>query len=106
MRRIFIPLLLLTMLSCTKKPSALVIHFDRSELHLDKAEIQSLPPNELRTKGVGAIVDAFKAKKVEDWSAAAKGLPQPWRALYTALELDSEVANGGFHQYFYNIRAN
>ena len=29
-------------------------------------------------------------------------LPQPWRTLYTIIHLDSEVRNGGFHQFFWN----
>ena len=104
MRLIFISFLIMAMVSCSKKHSAPMVHFDPSDFHLSKTEIQTLAPNELRSKAFGVIMNVFEAKKVEDWSGAAKSLPQSWRALYTALELQSEVANGGFHQYFYNTR--
>ena len=31
-----------------------------------------------------------------------KRLNQPWRAVYTSLDLMAEVENGGFHQFFWN----
>jgi len=104
MQKVLLFSLLLTLGACSKKSAAPAIHFAPGELHLDKAEIADLPPDKVGSKAFGVIFDLFKARKIEDWSSAAKLLPQPWRALYTSSELDGEVKNGGFHQYFYNTR--
>jgi Domain of unknown function (DUF4375) len=91
--------------ACSKKKTAAQsIHFAPGELHLDKEEIVNSPPVDVRRKAFGVIYDLFKARNIDDWSSAAKALPQPWRALYTSSELDGEVKNDGFHQYFFNTR--
>jgi hypothetical protein len=63
-------------------------------------------PSEIAAQGVASLAykTVFTALK------KAKGfpenkvvyLPQYWRAVYTLFYLDSEVCNGGFHQFFWN----
>ncbi len=89
MQRVFLLPLLLALAACSKKPAAEPIQFAPGELHLDKTEIAALPQDKLQSKAFDMIFDAFKARNLEDWSSAAKSLPQPWRALYTSSELDS-----------------
>jgi hypothetical protein len=43
---------------------------------------------------------------LEDHNYDVLALPQPWRTLYTIINLDSEVGNGGFHQFFWNSEGN
>jgi hypothetical protein len=104
MQRILVFSLLLTLAACSEKPVPPSIHFAPGELHLDKAEIADLPADKVQSKAIGVIFDSFKSREIKDWSFAAKSLPEPWRALYTSSELDGEVKNGGFHQYFFNTR--
>jgi len=104
MQRILLLSVLLTLAACSRKSVAPPKHFAPGDLHLDKDEIANTPTDEVQRKAVGVIFDLFKARNIEDWTYAAKSLPQPWRALYTSSELDSEVKNGGFHQYFFNTR--
>jgi hypothetical protein len=69
-------------------------------LKLDRQVIETLGSSDLASKAEDEIDSMPESKGgSDDWILV---LPQQWRAVYTALLLDGEVNNGGFHQYFWN----
>ncbi|MEI6536189.1 MAG: DUF4375 domain-containing protein [Verrucomicrobiaceae bacterium] len=69
--------------------------------HLDSTAIESGSPSDTAEKAWDAVLEALKPAK-NDYNAAIRKLPQPWRAVYTTFWLQCEVNNGGHHQFFWN----
>jgi hypothetical protein len=67
--------------------------------------MENLPKRPRASKEDRDFLKPFRIRCVdmlEDQNYDALALPQPWRTLYTIIHLDSEVGNGGFHQFFWN----
>ena len=72
---------------------------------LDATAINSGSPSDTADKAVDAVFEALRLGKnatKNDFIAAVRRLPRPWRAVYTTSKLQGEVDNGGHHQFFWN----
>lgn len=77
--------------------------FERPRVHraLDAEMLASIPDDQVEL----AIIEHINAKlegRYEDEAKIVAALPEGARALYLTWELESEVHNGGFGQYYVN----
>ena len=72
---------------------------ERPPLLLTEAQIDG---NDLVTAASEVLYARFEGLEPIEATEHTRQLPQHWRAVYTTLELECQVENGGHHQFFWN----
>jgi hypothetical protein len=68
---------------------------------LDPAILAAIPDDRLEQAVIDFVLE-FRAAPDQRCVALLGSLPPGFAAVYTTWWLDAEIANGGFHQYFWN----